>query len=725
MRRCFLVTALVGLTSAAPCFGQEAGADQTTAEAKEIPTLADSGQVLEEVIVTAGFWNRAQMSSPGSATVITGRDIEGMAAEHLETVLAMSPNVTYSSASSRARFVQIRGVGDLEQFVDPKHYPSVGISFDDINLGGAASAAMLFDTERVEILRGPQGTRFGASALAGLVNVRSRAPTRDFEGFVSAGLADYGTESLGAALGGPLSTAVSARLAVHQHRSNGYVDNAFLGRNDTNGFDESTLRANLRIEPGKRAAYDLTLLRFESDNGYDAFSLDNQRVTLSDQPGHDRQFSTALAAHGTWSLGEASSIEATATQLGSDLDYGFDEDWTFIGICDGTLCDPVFDLFSNTDTYFRDRSETTLDVRWLNEWERAGDRSHRIVVGFFGQERDENLHRQYYGDFLSAYATERRALYTQLSYALTPRIELTAGLRYEQFDDTYGDSFGSSSASSDELHSGELGLSIATAENSLVYLTIARGEKAGGVNTEASANRPFMQSLFQDFLASRLRVATETLISTEIGYKRSFYDGQINIRSAIFHMDRENAQLESWIWDGINLLWVGLLDNVEGSNRGAEFELSALLGRSWELTAALGLLDSEVDSIVTFDLDQDAFLVRRGIDQAKSPNWQASIAAQWSPNEQWSARFEIDSRDGSSYGYYHTGELSSSTVLHTSITRQMGQASLRFYARNLTNQDVEVHGLYFGNDPRKGWVNESYYQYGEPRLVGVSMNYAF
>ncbi len=70
----------------------------------------------------------------------------------------------------------MRGVGDLEQFVDPKHFPSVGIVLDGIELSNVASGALLFDTEQVEVLRGPQGTRFGASALAGMINIRGREP---------------------------------------------------------------------------------------------------------------------------------------------------------------------------------------------------------------------------------------------------------------------------------------------------------------------------------------------------------------------------------------------------------------------------------------------------------------------------------------------------------------------------------------------------------------------
>ena len=79
---------------------------------------------LEEIVVTAGFRAHDLMTSPGSVTVIDQAIIDDRAAQHLESVLNTSPNISYSSGASRARFVQIRGVGDLEQFADPKHFPA-------------------------------------------------------------------------------------------------------------------------------------------------------------------------------------------------------------------------------------------------------------------------------------------------------------------------------------------------------------------------------------------------------------------------------------------------------------------------------------------------------------------------------------------------------------------------------------------------------------------------
>ena len=684
-----------------------------------------SAPVLEEIVVTAGFRENHLMATPGSMTVVNETIIDDRAAQHLESVLNTSPNISYAGGASRARFVQVRGVGDLEQFVDPKHFPSVGIRVDDVNLGGTANAGMLFDIEQVEILRGPQGTRFGASALAGVVNLRGNEPTESFEGYGQLGVGDYGSWNIGGVVSGPLGEAVTGRLALQKNHGDGYIDNAYLGRKDTNGFDETSVRATLHLNPDDESDYSLTALYFDGRNGYDAFSLENSRSTLSDQPGHDNQQSLALAGRAGWRLGESANLEAVATWSESDLEYGFDEDWTFIGICDGTLCDPVFDFFSNTDNYSRERRETSIDIRVLGDLELPVDKDTQYVLGVYAQRRDEDLHREYYGDFFSFYDTQRWAMYGQIDTAITDRLGVTVGLRYEDFSDGYRDTFGFESASDDTLHSGELTLAYWAGQGSLVYATVSRGSKAGGVNTEASANLAFMQPAFRSFMQSRLDVDTETLLNRELGLKGSYLDDRLALRAAVFHMDREDAQLESWMWDGVSFLWVGFLDNVDGANRGAELETTYRLSDRVTLFASLGWLDTEVDEITTFDLDLNDFLVRENLDQAKSPRWQYNVGASLWLTDRLSARVEAEGRDDSRFGYYHQQRIGSYDIVNASVRFRMGRTELQIWGRNLTDEDYPVHGLYFGNDPRKGWINETYYQFGEPRVLGITVRYSF
>ena len=681
-----------------------------------------TNEPIEEIVVTAGFRENALMTTPSSVSVVEATTIENRGAWHLESILNTSANINYSSGGSRARFVQVRGVGDLEQFVDPKHYPSVGITLDEINIGGTANAGMLFDAEQVEVLRGPQGTRFGGSALAGMVNIRSNSPTDALEGFVEAGAGSYGSWNVGGVVSGPISETVSGRLAVQQVNSDGYIDNAFLGRDDTNGYDETTVRASLSFEPTDSSTYSLTLLKFDGSNGYDAFSLDNTRTTLSDEPGRDNQESVAVAGKAEWQVSDLATLQAVATWINSDLEYGFDEDWTFAGICDGTLCDPVFDFFSNTDNYIRERDETSLDVRLLGESESG---SIQYVLGVYAQQRDEDLLRQYYGDFQSFYETERQAIYGQIEFNLSDRLALTTGLRFENFDDGYMDSFGFNSSNDDDLQSGEVALTYQVTNDTLFYGTLARGDKAGGVNTEASSNLPFMQPRFQTFIQPRLRVGTETLVNREIGLKGRYLEDRLELRAAVFHMDRDEAQLESWMWDAANFLWIGFLDNVDGSNVGAELEFAYEASTNLSFFGSVGWIDTEVDEITTFDLDLDDFVVQRNIDQAKAPTWQYNLGANLRFGDRLSARVEIEGRDDSRFGYYHDATIGSYDLLNGSLRYRTGDVEYLLWGRNLTDKDYSVHGLYFANDPRKGWINETYYQYGEPRVIGVSARYYF
>ncbi len=161
-----------------------------------------------------------------------------------------------------------------------------------------------------------------------------------------------------------------------------------------------------------------------------------------------------------------------------------------------------------------------------------------------------------------------------------------------------------------------------------------------------------MQPVFQSFMQPRLTVDTETLLNRELGLKGAYLDNRLVLRAAVFHMNRDDAQLESWMWDGVNFLWIGFLDNVDGSNWGAEIELNHRLSNRVELFGSLGWLETEIEEITTFDLNLDDFVTRYDIDQAKSPKWQVSLGTNLAFSDRLSARLELEGRDDSRYGYY-------------------------------------------------------------------------
>ena len=128
---------------------------------------------IQEVVVTSDFRESQLKTIPTSISVIDAEVISQRNSNHLEQILALAPNVNFSAGSSRGRYFQIRGIGERSQFADPLS-PSVGTYVDGIDFSGFGGAATLLDIDQVEILRGSQGTRFGANALAGVINLKQR-----------------------------------------------------------------------------------------------------------------------------------------------------------------------------------------------------------------------------------------------------------------------------------------------------------------------------------------------------------------------------------------------------------------------------------------------------------------------------------------------------------------------------------------------------------------------
>ena len=680
---------------------------------------------LEEIIVTAQFRDTELLKTPGSISVIQQATLFDRGAQHLEETLNVLPNVSFTSGASRARFIQVRGVGDLEQFVDPKYFPSVGVTIDDVDMNGLAAAAIMLDIQQIEVLRGPQGTRFGTNALAGMINIRSNEPGDVFNGYAQAGVGNYNSWNVAAAVGGPLSDQFQGRIAVRQNTSDGYINNDYLDRDDTNNLDEFSLRAKLRWLGDDGTHADLTVSYVDIDNGYDAFSLDNDRHTFSDEPGKDQTQSLSVAAKSYWQINPELTLETILSWSDSDTFYSFDEDWSNPDICNGfEFCFP----YANTDQQERSRDNISLDSHLLSN--EAGHFSW--VAGVYTQHRDEDFARQYYGGFVSTYKTKRYAIYGQGQYELSETWRLITGLRFEHFSDDYTDSNGLISETDDQYFTGDITVQHDLGDGSMIYATLSRGVKPGGINTEASSVIGFIQPQFRNFLMGRLQFGSESLLNKEIGIKGRYLDNTLSLRAALFHMDRNNPQLESWVWDDVYFLFIGYLDSVRsGQNYGMELELDYQLSAAVEVFAGIGWLQTNVDEISVVDLGQPGEWTQTTFrdvidrDQTKAPQWQYNIGTNLRFGDQLSARLEIEGRGDSFYGYYHNQEISGYTLVNASIGYQLGAVTIRAWGRNLADKDYAVHGLYFANDPRKGYVNESYRQFGEPRVFGVDVKYTF
>src|ERR1700690_3685177 len=204
-----------------------------------------NAQPLDEIVVTATLRSVPLEQTPGSVSVLSGQTLQDAGQQHFEDVLALVPNLNWAGDTSRPRYFQIRGIGELQQYQGAPN-PSVGFLIDDIDFSGLRSAATLFDIDHIEVLHGPQGTIYGANALAGLIYVKSAEPSETFGGRVELDAGNYGERSYGAVITGPVPALDSSfRLAAQQYTSDGFYRNTYLGR-DTNNRDELTLRGRWR-----------------------------------------------------------------------------------------------------------------------------------------------------------------------------------------------------------------------------------------------------------------------------------------------------------------------------------------------------------------------------------------------------------------------------------------------------------------------------------------------
>ena len=157
---------------------------------------------IEEIIIKGEYREKLVYEEDSSIFVIQSETIESQAIKHFQQLSYLIPNLNYAASDSRARYFQIRGIGERSGYQGTPN-SSVGFVIDDIDYSGQGGIATLFDVDQVEVFRGPQGSRTGANALAGLIYIKTKDPTDEFEGTSEFTLGDYGTQNIGIAFGGP------------------------------------------------------------------------------------------------------------------------------------------------------------------------------------------------------------------------------------------------------------------------------------------------------------------------------------------------------------------------------------------------------------------------------------------------------------------------------------------------------------------------------------------
>ncbi len=687
------------------------------------PARADEDS-LEEIVVTATLRSASLDEVPQSVTVLDADTLRSAGVQHFEDVLGLVPDLNWAAGTSRPRFFQLRGIGEVEQYQGAPN-PSVGFLIDDIDFSGVGMPATLYDTRQIEVLRGPQGTTYGANALAGLISVRTADPGTDFEVNGELTGADYDTRAAALTLGDGFDDGAAGwRLVAQQFRSDGFRRNAYLGENSTNGFDETTLRGKLHWELGDSLRADLTLMHVNIDNGYDAWSIYDTYTTYSNQPGRDAQLSNgfALRLDDTLAVGELRSVTSAAN---SAITYSFDGDWG-----NDVLWGPYapYDYFQDDDRHRRTLAE---DVRLTGDAAHALFGRLRWLVGVYAlrlTETDQLLYiydDQYDGagssGLDSRYSATNVALYGSLDARLGDRAGLSGGLRVERRRADYSDSSDAQTPFPDETNDmvgGNLSWTLSMSDGVHVYATVARGYKGGGFNIGSG------------ILSEQREYGPESLWSVETGLKYSAAQSPLQLQTDVFYMRRQNMQvyLSEQLQQNNPLDYVFYTQNASnGENAGLEAEAAYRVDAHWEITGSASVLRTRYldlgGSFAGLGLDGRAQPYAPGYKLAAAVEYQGALGESFGGTSSWFARF-----DASALGsfYYYTSDAQSSSAYNLENIRvgvKRGPWTSSLWVRNVFDARYAQQGFYFGLIP-PNFPNQSFLQLGDPRQIGITVNYA-
>lgn len=584
--------------------------DATGAEGAAV----EEERALENVTVTARRREETLQDVPVAVTAFTADALDRLAIEDLGDLDAQVPNLTVYAArgSSSTVTAYIRGIGQSDPLwgVDP----GVGIYLDDVYIARPQGALLdVFDVERVEVLRGPQGTLYGKNTIGGAIKYVSRGLPKEFDGFASVTVGNYNQLDVKAAVGGPLggSEALRARLSVASLNRDGFGRNILTGQ-EVSDKEILALRAQLGAyvnddfniqfafdwmddQSGVRGAKMLGPNRFAP--AYPP--LDDRYDVRNGMPNVNDTSMKGASVTANYDIGDAWGVKYVAALRKSDTETNIDFDTTPATIAD-------------VKAFYRDEQIShELQVHYD-----AGGRSRGVMglYAFDGEAGGQVLNNFFgllFGDTQGTVFTDSIAAYADWTFDLTGSLELNVGARYTDEDKNavvLNRAYANSSfttpiatvANFDKTinfknTSPKVALDWQASDSVMLYAHASRGFKSGGYNIRAQATAvPRSAEPFDD----------EVVDSFEVGSKMAFLDNRLFLNLAAFHNKYEDIQLSVFTaydsnGDGTNDAFFGDFTNAgAGTVNGVEVEYQWLPSRNWLINGNLAWLDAKYDEFL-------------------------------------------------------------------------------------------------------------------------------
>ncbi len=694
----FFTTTIYFWCVVAPLLGVAEAQDETTP-----PT---------ELFINGAPFKDSVRDSPQSVTVVGEQRLVDKGETSFQYEIESIPNMTWSGGSSRPRFLLIRGVGELEQYEGAPN-PSVATIIDDIDFSGLGIVVPMFDISQVEVLRGPQGIRFGSSALAGAVNVRSQDPTEYTTGQLQV---MAGNDELGAggfAVGGSVPGSdgkLKLRFSAFNQQSNGFRNNAYLSRDDTNHRDESVVRLKMRYDPTAAFFTEFAVWGAEFNNGYDAFAVDNSRTTQSDHPGQDDTRVGASSYKMGYKLTDSLKIENIGTLARTKIANSFDGDWG-----NNPFWSPYdpYDYFSDSG---RTRRSYTEELRFTHQgpFYQHGE-SWRWVTGIFGQRLTEDTttdqfsNGEQYDSLTSDYRANTGAAFGDIEMPLGAGTSFTTGLRFEQRNSQYEDTRDNDLSPTYSMLGGNVTIQKDITESVRSYATVARGFKGGGFNVGPAVPE------------DRKQYDPEYLWNYEVGVKGDYLSKRVTSSLAVFHDQRLDQQLKFAIQndpsDPLSFTYI-TESAARGQSTGLELENTARVLPWLNLFASGSLMHSEFTDVP----QESAALNGRAFSVA--PNWMYSAGFSADLGGGFFTRIEETGKDAFFFDDSNNQKSDPYNLFNASLGYRDARWKVVAWSRNLFNQVYAVRGFYFGNEP-PNFDTKEYIQQGDPRAFGATVTYTF
>ena len=654
--------------------------------------FSQSDGFFDDVIVTAEKRNESLQDVSQAVTALTTAEIEVKGLDAIVDLTSIVPGVTVAKNEGYKTIISVRGVGN-ETNQNAIAAPSVAYHIDGIFIASPFSLQTDFiGVERIEVLRGPQGTLFGQNSTGGAINVVTKAPSLD-ESYSSGSLTigDYNMTKFSGSASGPIFENVAATFSFTKTKRDGFSTNVFNGQ-DLDDDDSYSVRNDYFIELDDSSSLRIFGQYANIDsNGSAMKGLDDTTVGArnlkQDSLSELKLTSSVLAAIYEKDLGFA-NLKVLASSQSDSISVRRDNDRHFYQDAAPSL--------TGVSTYQRSeyRFETsdvktkTFELNLISNEPLIDGKLDWTVGAFYMDHEIENHIREYLDEYDSTanatgqdgifkyvcgepfadpnycvslptgfgagktnpYATstefgfitdafpERRSLsiFGQTTYSFDDDLRLISGFRYtrDNFLTDVSNFFGVElyqEDDTDEETSGRLTLEYDLDADSMVYLSQTRGFKPGGTNLTFGASGDGTPAMVLPTFKS------ETLDSTEIGFKTEFLDGRALANVAIFDYTYKNLQVQGTDPD----VYKGGVVNVpESEVQGLELEFTASLSDSWTIDANFAYLDSEITSSFeyldnaksqrySFGNESDRYDLRedvKGKELAKTPEITADIS---------------------------------------------------------------------------------------------------